>query len=62
LVKALSALRYERGRAWLSACRSADMAGARKPSLQRYGIVDIQRLARRLGGQAKHWTEWTEPL
>ena len=28
LLKALCALRYERGRAWLAACRSAEAAGS----------------------------------
>jgi len=56
LIEALRALRRERGRAWNVACDAADVEGKRQPSLTRFGIDDIKRLARRLGG-ATHWLE-----
>jgi hypothetical protein len=55
--QALSALRRERGRAWNAACDRAEAQGQRHPSLQPYGIDAIERLARRLGVTALHWTE-----
>ncbi len=57
LGQALSALRRERGRAWNVACDRAEAQGQRHPSLQPYGIDAIERLARRFGTQALHWTE-----
>ncbi|OQS32947.1 hypothetical protein B0T45_20940 [Chromobacterium haemolyticum] len=62
LLKALCALRYERERSWMNACRSAYAEGRPEPPIERYGIDEIQKLARRLGGRALHWTQWTEPL
>jgi hypothetical protein len=58
LIEALTVLRRERGRAWNKACDDALAAGRkRRPSLAPFGIEEIKRLARRLGGRAKHWTE-----
>jgi hypothetical protein len=33
--------------------------GKRRPSLRQFGIDDIKRLARRIGGRAAH-THWLE--
>jgi hypothetical protein len=57
LGQALSALRRERGKAWNAACDEAEAQGKRRPSLKPYGIDEIQRLARRFGTKALHWTE-----
>lgn len=57
LIAALRALRTERGKAWNVACDVAELAGKRPPSLRRYGIDQIKRMARRLGGGVTHWTE-----
>lgn len=57
LIEALRALRHERGQAWNAACDAAEVAGKRRPLLRPAGIDDIQRLARRLGGRATHWSE-----
>ncbi len=57
LGQALSALRRERGQAWNAACDRAEAQGKRRPSLKPYGIDEIQRLARRFGTKAMHWTE-----
>ena len=62
LVKGLCALRYHRGRDWRRACHFAAEAGRPEPPLDTDGIEQIKRLARRLGGKARHWTEWTEEL
>jgi hypothetical protein len=57
LVAALVALRHERGRDWREACRIADDRGDMEPRLDAYGIEQIKRLARRLGGEARHWMD-----
>jgi len=57
LVEALTALRAERGRAWNGACDLAVELGRREPEVDDYGIDAIKRLARRLGGEARHWLE-----
>ena len=57
LGEALSALRRDRGVAWNAACDRAEAEGKRRPSLRRYGIGEITRLARRFGTEALHWTE-----
>ena len=57
LIEALRALRTERGKAWNEACDAAEAAGKRLPSLRVYGIDQIKRMARRLGGRAPHWLE-----
>ena len=57
LGEAFSALRRERGRAWLDACHRADKEGKRRPGLRTAGIDEIKRLARRLGTKALHWTD-----
>ncbi len=57
LGEALSALRRERGKAWNAACDQAEAQGKRCPPLRAYGIDDIQRLARRFGTKALHWTD-----
>jgi hypothetical protein len=59
LIEALTALRRERGQAWNMACDAADAQGKRHPSLRHFGIDDIKRLARRIGGRAAH-THWLE--
>lgn len=59
LIDGLTALRRERGQAWNLACDAADTNGKRRPSLRRFGIDDIKRLARRIGGRAVH-THWLE--
>jgi len=53
---ALRALRLERARAWNAACDAAEATGKRRPSLRPYGIVEIKRLARRLGTGSTHWS------
>ena len=53
---ALRALRLERARAWNAACDAAEATGKRRPSLRPYGIVEIKRLARRLGTGPTHWS------
>jgi len=55
--EALSALRRERGIAWKAARDAAKAQGKRAPSLRRYGISEIKRLARRLGVGSTHWAE-----
>lgn len=55
LGEALRALRRERGLAWNAACDAAAAMGKRAPSLRRFGIPEIKRLARRLGVGATHW-------
>ena len=57
LIEALCALRDARGRAWNIACDQAEREGKRRPSIKRYGIEAIVRLARRLGGDAPHRLE-----
>jgi hypothetical protein len=57
LVEALKALRTECGRAWNIACDVAEAAHKPPPSLKKYGIDDIRRLARRLGGGKTHWMD-----
>ncbi len=57
LGQAFSALRRERGKAWNMACERAEVEGQRRPPLQPYGITEIERLARRFGTKALHWTE-----
>jgi hypothetical protein len=59
LIEGLKALRRERGQAWNVACDAAVANGKRQPSLRQFGIDDIKRLARRLGGSAAH-THWLE--
>lgn len=59
LIDGLTALRRERGQAWNQACDTADANGKRRPSLCQFGIDDIKRLARRIGGRAAH-THWLE--
>jgi len=59
LIDGLTALRKERGQAWNLACDAADANGKRRPSLRQFGIDDIKRLARRIGGRAVH-THWLE--
>ncbi len=59
LIEGLTALRRERGLAWNGACDAADTEGKRQPSLRQFGIDDIKRLARRLGGSLAH-THWLE--
>jgi hypothetical protein len=57
LGEALCSLRVDRGKAWNTACDTAEAAGTRRPSLRPYGIDDIKRLARRLGTGPTHWME-----
>ncbi len=57
LGEAFSALRRERGKAWIDACHRADEQGKRRPGLRTAGIDEIKRLARRFGTKALHWTE-----
>ncbi|WP_337263652.1 MULTISPECIES: hypothetical protein [unclassified Serratia (in: enterobacteria)] len=57
LIDALTALRAERGKVWNTACDIAQVANKRPPSLKRYGIDDIIRLARRLGARKTHWLD-----
>jgi hypothetical protein len=59
LIDALTALRQVRGQAWNVACDVADAAGKRQPPLSQFGIDDIKRLARRIGGRAArtHWQD-----
>jgi hypothetical protein len=57
LIDGLRALRKERGKAWIDACDAAEAVGQRHPLLRPFGIDDIVRLARRLGGTAPHWSE-----
>jgi hypothetical protein len=57
LIDALTALRAERGKAWNTACDIAQVANKRPPSLKRYGIDEITRLARRLGAKKTHWLD-----
>ena len=59
LIEGLTALRRERGQTWNLACDAAVANGKRQPSLRRFGIDDIKRLARRVGGSAAH-THWLE--
>jgi len=55
LGEAFSALRRERGKAWIDACHRADERGKRQPGLRTTGIEEIKRLARRFGTKALHW-------
>jgi hypothetical protein len=48
-----------RGQAWNLACDAAEAHGKRSPSLRQFGIDDIKRLARRIGGRSAH-THWLE--
>ena len=57
LVAALIALRHERGREWRAACARATERDQAEPPLDEDGIEEIKRLARRLGGEARHWME-----
>jgi hypothetical protein len=57
LIDGLRALRKERGKAWNEACDAAEAAGRHRPPLKPFGIDDIVRLAKKLGGTAPHWTE-----
>ncbi|EBP4001564.1 hypothetical protein S301_23620 [Salmonella enterica subsp. enterica] len=57
LIDALTALRAERGKAWSVACDLAQVANKRPPSLKKYGIDEIKRLARRLGARKTHWLD-----
>lgn len=57
LIDGLRALRKERGKAWNDACDAADAAARHRPPLRPFGIDDIVRLAKRLGGTAPHWSE-----
>lgn len=57
LVEALKALRAKRGKAWNTTCDVAEEAHKRPPSLKKYGIDDIRRLARRLGCGKTHWMD-----
>ncbi|EJJ3927571.1 hypothetical protein NI370_004464 [Salmonella enterica] len=57
LFEVLKALRAERGRAWNTDCDEAEAAHKRPPSLKKYGIDDIRRLARRLGCGKTHWMD-----
>ena len=59
LIDALTALRTERGKAWNAACDKAEVEGKRQPSLRSFGINDIIRLARRIGGRSAN-TYWLE--
>ena len=59
LIEGLTALRRERGQAWNVAFDVAVANGKRQPSLRQFGIDDIKRLARRIGGRAAH-THWLE--
>jgi hypothetical protein len=59
LIEALTALRRVRGQAWNLACDAAEAHGKRSPSLRQFGIDDIKRLARRIGGRSAH-THWLE--
>jgi len=59
LIDGLTALRRDRGQAWNAACDAADANGKCHPSLRQFGIDDIKRLARRIGGRAAH-THWLE--
>ncbi|QYE37019.1 hypothetical protein KZX46_21130 (plasmid) [Polymorphobacter sp. PAMC 29334] len=57
LIAGLTSLREVRGLQWREACDHAAKIGAAEPPLLTYGIDDIKLLARRLGGEARHWTE-----
>lgn len=57
LIAGLTALRDVRGRQWRETCDRAARKGAAEPPLPAYGIEEIKQLARRLGGEAKHWSE-----
>ncbi|EBQ7940045.1 hypothetical protein N4Z11_003655 [Salmonella enterica] len=57
LIDALTVLRTERGKAWNTACDTAQVTNKRPPSLKRYGIDEITRLARRLGAKKTHWLD-----
>jgi hypothetical protein len=59
LIDGLTVLRRERGQAWNLVCDAAEANGKRRPSLRQFGIDDIKRLARRIGGRAAH-THWLE--
>lgn len=54
LGEAFSALRRERGKAWIDACCHADEQGKRRSGLGVTGIEEIKRLARRFGTKAAH--------
>ena len=57
VIEGLRALRRERGRAWNIACDIAEQTGRRRPAFAPYGIAEIEKLARRFGGSAPHWSE-----
>jgi hypothetical protein len=57
LIDALTTLRAERGKVWNTACDIAQVANKRPPSLKKYGIDEITRLARRLGAKKTHWLD-----
>jgi hypothetical protein len=57
VIEGLQALRRERGRAWNIACDIAEQAGRKRPALAPYGIAEIEKLARRFGGTAPHWSD-----
>ncbi|ENP8169714.1 hypothetical protein ACEH27_003983 [Salmonella enterica] len=57
LIDALTVLRAERGKAWNTACDIAQVANKCPPSLKKYGIDEITRLARRLGAKKTHWLD-----
>ncbi|TPG65757.1 hypothetical protein EAH78_31305 [Pseudomonas arsenicoxydans] len=57
LIKGLRALRRERGLAWNVACDIATERKVKAPPLSQYGITEIEQLARRFGGTARHWTD-----
>lgn len=59
LIEGLTALRRVRGQAWNIACDVAEAHGKRPPPLRHFGIDDIKRLARRIGGRAAN-TYWLE--
>jgi hypothetical protein len=57
VIKGLRALRRERGLAWNIACDLATERKVKPPPLSQYGITEIEQLARRFGGTARHWTD-----
>ena len=59
LINALTALRQVRGEAWNVACDAAEATEKRQPPLSQFGIDDIRRLARRIGGRAAR-TNWED--
>lgn len=57
LIDALTTLRAERGKVWNTDCDIAQVPNKRPPSLKKYGIDEITRLARRLGAKKTHWLD-----